>query len=297
MSGATGRFGCIEAGGTKFIVGLASAPGNIIETARFDTIGPDQTIGATISWLQAAIGRHGPIDAIGIASFGPLELDRQSANWGQITQTTKPGWSNSDFAARIERELGVPVGFDTDVNGAALAESRWGAAIGQRISVYVTIGTGIGGGAIVDGKPVFGLSHPEMGHIRPVRHPDDMAFAGCCPFHGDCLEGLASGPAIKARWGASLSELGADHPAHDIIAGYIAQMVVTLQSFMEPGRIILGGGVMGTPALLDRVRAQAKQKGAGYFRGDPEQIIVAPGLGDNAGLLGGLALAMDAQRG
>ncbi len=296
----SGRFGCIEAGGTKFIVGLANVPNvnvsdTIIETARFDTISPDQTIGATIQWLQEAINRHGPIDAIGIASFGPLELDRQSANWGQITKTTKPGWSNSDFAGRVARALGVPVGFDTDVNGAALAEARWGAAIGQRVSAYVTIGTGIGGGAIIDGKPLFGLSHPEMGHIRPIRHPDDLEFVGCCPFHGDCLEGLASGPAIKARWGASLSELEAGHPAHDIIAGYLAQMVVTLQSFMEPGRIILGGGVMATQGLLDRVRAEATKLGGGYFRGDPEQIVVAPGLGDNAGLLGGLALAMDAR--
>jgi fructokinase len=297
MSEASGLFGCVEAGGTKFVVGIISSSDAIIETARFDTISPAETIGATINWLKQAALRHGPIDAIGIASFGPVELDRNAANWGYITQTTKPGWSNSDFAARIARELGLPVGFDTDVNGAALAESRWGAAIGQRVSVYVTIGTGIGGGAIVDGKPLFGLSHPEMGHIRPIRHPDDLDFAGCCPFHGDCLEGLASGPAIKARWGASLSELGTDHPGHDIIAGYLAQMVLTLQSFMEPGRIILGGGVMATSGLLDRVRAQAKLRGAGYFRGDPEQIVVAPGLGDNAGLLGGLALAMDAQQG
>jgi fructokinase len=286
-------YGCIEAGGTKFVVGIVAAPDDIRETARFDTISPHETIGATIAWLKAAQNRHGALSAIGIASFGPLELDRKAANWGHITTTTKPGWSDSDFGARVLREMGLPVGFDTDVNGAALAESRWGAGQGQPACVYVTIGTGIGGGAIIDGKPLVGLSHPEMGHIRPQRHADDLGFAGVCPFHGDCLEGLASGPAIKARWGVSLSELAPDHPAHDIIAWYLAQMVVTLQSIMEPGRIILGGGVTATPGLLDRVRKTAGKLGQGYFRGIAEDIIVTPGLGDKAGLLGGLALAQD----
>lgn len=212
---------------------------------------------------------------------------------GYITSTTKSGWSNSDFGDRVERELGLPVGFDTDVNGAALAESRWGAGRGQPVSVYVTIGTGIGGGAVIDGKPLHGLSHSEMGHIRPPRHPDDLDFTGSCPFHGDCLEGLASGPAIKARWGMILSELAPDYPAHEIIAWYLAQMVVTLQSILEPGRVILGGGVMDTPQLLDRVRNSASDLGKGYFIGKPQEIIVPPGLGDKAGLLGGLALAQD----
>ena len=286
-------YGCIEAGGTKFVAGIVAAPDDVLETARFDTVSPAQTIGAAVAWLREAQARHGPLSAIGIASFGPLELDRAASNWGHITATTKPGWSNSDFGALIERALGLPVGFDTDVNGAALAEARWGAGQRQKISIYVTIGTGIGGGAIVDGKPLHGLSHPEMGHIRPPRHPDDIVFAGICPFHGDCLEGLASGPAIKARWGASLSELPADHPAHDIVAWYLAQMVVTLQAIMEPGRVILGGGVMATPGLIERVRATAAELGKGYFRGATDAVIVPPGLGDQAGLLGALALAQD----
>jgi fructokinase len=286
-------FGCIEAGGTKFVVGVVAAPDDIRETARFDTTTPDETISSVIAWLKEAQHRHGALSAVGIASFGPLELDRHAANWGHITATTKPGWSDSDFGGRVARELGLPVGFDTDVNGAALAESRWGAGRGQPGCVYVTIGTGIGGGAIIDGKPLQGLSHPEMGHIRPQRHPDDMSFAGICPFHGDCLEGLASGPAIKVRWGASLSELSADHLGHEVIAWYLAQMVVTLQSIMEPGRIILGGGVTGTPGLIERVKRQATELGKGYFRGNPDEIIVPPGLGDKAGLLGGLALALD----
>jgi fructokinase len=263
------------------------------ETARFDTSTPEETIAATIAWLRDAELRHGALSAIGIASFGPLELDRKAANWGYITATTKAGWSNSDFGARVARALGVPVGFDTDVNGAALAESRWGAGLGHPACVYITVGTGIGGGAIIDGKPLQGLSHPEMGHIRPRRHPDDLKFVGICPFHGDCLEGLASGPAIKARWGASLSELPAEHPAHDVIASYLAQLVVTLQSIMEPGRVILGGGVLATPHLLDRVRTQAKELGKGYFRAQADDIIVTPKLQEKAGLLGGLALAQD----
>lgn len=286
-------YGLVEAGGTKFVVGIAASPDDIRETARFDTISPDETIGAAVAWLKAAQSRNGALSSIGIASFGPVQLNRDAANWGYITSTTKAGWSISDFGGRVERELGLPVGFDTDVNGAALAESRWGAGRGQPVSVYVTVGTGIGGGAVIDGKPLHGLSHPEMGHIRPPRHPDDLDFTGSCPFHGDCLEGLASGPAIKARWGMTLSELAPDHPAHEIIAWYLAQMVVTMQSILEPGRIILGGGVMDTPGLLDRVRNSASYLGKGYFIGKPQEIIVPPGLGDKAGLLGGLALAQD----
>lgn len=286
-------YGCIEAGGTKFVVGIVAAPDDIRETARFDTTTPDETIGGVIEWLKLAQARHGTVSAIGIASFGPLELDRQAANWGFITATTKPYWSDCDFGGHVARELGLPVGFDTDVNGAALAEARWGAGRGLPACVYITIGTGIGGGAIVDGRPLKGLSHPEMGHIRPQRHPDDLGFAGICPFHGDCLEGLASGPAIKARWGASLSELPAVHPAHDIIAWYLAQLVVTLQSIMEPGRVILGGGVTGTAGLIARVRQKAAELGKGYFRGKPSEIIVPPDLGDKAGLLGAFALAQD----
>jgi fructokinase len=296
MTGSGALYGCIEAGGTKFVVGIASAPDRILETARFDTISPDETIGVAIAWLKGAALRHGALDAAGIASFGPLELDLNAEDWGYITATTKPGWSHSDFGGRVGRELGVPVGFDTDVNGAALAEARWGAGRDQAISVYVTVGTGIGGGAVVNGQILRGLSHPEMGHIRLARHPDDKDFAGVCPFHGDCLEGLASGPAIKARWGASLSELSADHPGHSIIAWYLAQFAVTLQAVMEPGRVIFGGGVMDTPDLLCRVREEAGGLSSGYFKGKATDIIVAPELGDRAGLLGGLALAMDAAK-
>jgi fructokinase len=294
MNEAAPLYGCVEAGGTKFMVGIATGPDDVREIIRIGTEMPDATIAATIDWLQQAAKKHGALASIGIASFGPAELDRTAANWGYITTTPKAGWSQTDFAARIQKALGVPVGFDTDVNGVALAESRWGASQGQRLSVYITVGTGIGGGVILNGVPLHGLSHPEMGHMRPQRHPDDLAFKGVCPFHGDCLEGLASGPAIKARWGASLSELPHDHPAHDVIAWYLAQLAINVQAMMEPGRIVLGGGVMATTGLIERVRAITTQLGANYFRGKANDIITAPGLGNRAGLLGGLALAMDA---
>jgi fructokinase len=294
MSMAKPLLGSIEAGGTKFVAAIATGPDNIIETVRIDTTTPDETLGATIEWLREAAKRHGNLAAVGIASFGPVELDRAAPNWGMITNTPKAGWANTCVAGRVRDALGVPVGFDTDVNGAALAESRWGAGRGHKVTVYVTIGTGIGGGVMVDGKLLHGISHPEMGHMRVARHPDDQRFAGICPKHGDCLEGLASGPAIIARWGASLSELASDHPAQAIVAYYLAQLVMNLQAMMEPSCIILGGGVTATPALLARIRTEAMRLGAGYFRGNALDVVVAPGLGDQAGLLGGLALAMDA---
>ena len=256
-------------------------------STRIETTTPEATIAAMVEWFRA----QGRLDAIGVASFGPLELDRSSPSWGHIGKTPKPYWSGADIAGPLQEALGCPVAIDTDVNGAALAEYHWGAGQGQRSMLYFTIGTGVGGGAVVDGQILHGLSHPEMGHMSLPRHPGDIEFAGICPFHGACLEGLASGPAIKARWGMSLSQLPADHPAHDIIAFYIAQTVVTMQAIFAPGRIIFGGGVMGTPGLIDRVRQQTVTLGGGYFRGDPNEIVVLPGLGDKAGLLGALVIA------
>lgn len=281
------HYGLVEAGGTKFVLGVATDKDTIIATTRIETTTPAETIGAMLDWFAG----QGPLAAIGVASFGPLILDHASPQWGHIGQTPKPHWSGADIAGPLQRAFGCPVAIDTDVNGAALAEYHWGAGQGQKSLVYFTIGTGIGGGAIVDGRIVQGQSHPEMGHFHVPRHPDDLDFAGHCPFHGACLEGLASGPAIIARWGASLSDLSADHPAHDIIAFYIAHAVVTMQAVLAPGRIIFGGGVMGTNTLIDRVRQKAVSLGGGYFAGDPSVVICLPGLGDKAGLLGALALA------
>jgi fructokinase len=280
-------YGLVEAGGTKFVLGVASGKDDICATTRIPTTTPAETIGAVCDWFRA----QGPLAAIGVASFGPLDLDPASPNWGHITATTKPHWSNCDIAEPLMAACDCPVFIDTDVNGAALAEYRWGAGQGQKSMLYFTVGTGIGGGAIVDGHVLHGLSHPEMGHIRLPRHPNDLGFTGVCPFHGDCLEGLASGPAIIARWGASLSDLPADHPGHDIIAWYLAQTVVTVQAIFEPGRIVFGGGVMATPGLISRVVMHAEALGSDYFKGVPRDIICLPALGDKAGLLGALALA------
>jgi len=297
MTAAPPLFGCIEAGGTKFVLGVARDPDTVLRTARIPTTTPDETLAAALEFFTAAQAEWGAVDALGIASFGPVDLDRSSPGWGRIVDTPKPGWSGTDLVGPFARALDCPVGFDTDVNGAILAESLWGAATGADIAVYVTVGTGIGGGALVEERPVHGSRHPEMGHILPRRHPDDRDFVGTCPFHGDCLEGLASGPAIAARWGASLSELGPDHPAHDIVAYYLAQLVVAQQALLSPRRIVLGGGVLGTPGLLDRVRDHAARMANGYFgTHDYATLIVAPGLGDRAGLLGALALAQRARR-
>ncbi len=279
-------YGLVEAGGTKFVLGVAASKDDIRATVRIPTTTPDETIGAMCAWFTA----QDKLAAIGVASFGPLGLDPALPSWGHITATTKPHWSNTDIAGPLKAAFKCPVVIDTDVNGAALAEYLWGAAQSQKTMLYFTVGTGIGGGAIVDGRILKGLSHPEMGHIRPPRHPADHGFAGVCPFHGDCLEGLASGPAIMARWGASLSELPGDHPAHEMIAWYLAQIIVTMQAIFEPGRIVLGGGVMATPHLIDRIMAQTITLGSAYFKSDPAHIISLPGLGHNAGLLGALAL-------
>lgn len=284
-----GKIALIEAGGTKFVVGVGDAARRIHATTRIETTVPDETLSAAVEWLEREGHRYA---AVGIASFGPLDLDPASPNWGHITRTTKADWSHTDIAGPFVRALACPAAIDTDVNGAALAEWMWGAGAGQPSSLYLTVGTGIGGGAVVGGRLIHGLSHPEMGHIRVARHSDDRDFPGACPFHGDCLEGLASGPAIAARWGASLSDLPSDHPAHDMIAWYLAQAVATFQAILEPGRIILGGGVLGTPGLIDRIRAQARDASGGYFFGDPEEIITPPALGEQAGLLGALAVAL-----
>ena len=287
--------GLIEAGGTKFVLGIADASGKIGERMRLPTTTPDETLGAAIAWFASrAVKPH----ALGIAAFGPLDLDPASPTYGCLRATTKPHWSGAAIARPFAAALGIPVALDTDVNGAALAEARWGAGskthggVGHASLLYLTIGTGVGGGFVSRGELLRGVSHPEMGHILVPRHADDGDFGGVCPFHRDCLEGMASGPAIEARWGQSLSELPADHPAHARIAWYLGRAMVTYQAIMEPARIVLGGGVMNTPGLLERVREVAVQAGGGYFVGDPHSVIITPALGADAGLLGALALVL-----
>lgn len=288
-------YGCIEAGGTKFVLGVLSTPADTGPTLRVPTTTPADTIQACLAFFA----EHAPASGyagIGIGSFGPIELDRLSPRWGHITETPKPGWRNTDVVAPFAGAFHCPVGFDTDVNAAVLAEYLWGAAIGADVATYVTVGTGIGGGVLVDGKPLHGARHPEMGHFRPARHPRD-SYVGGCPYHGACLEGLANGPSVIARWGASLSDLPQDHEGHEIIAFYLAQAVVAQQALLSPRRIVLGGGVMQTPGLIGRVREAAARLGNGYFGPATEydSLIVEPALGTRSGLLGALALAMAAR--
>ena len=285
-------YGLVEAGGTKFVLGVARGPDEVIATTRIPTTTPTATIAAMCDWLAD----HGPLAAIGVGTFGPVEVDRSAPHWGRIRTTPKAGWSGTDLVGPLVERLGCPVGLDTDVTAAALAEYRWGAGQGQPSVIYFTVGTGVGGGGVIAGQPLSGMSHPEMGHIRLPLHPADAEFAGICPFHGGCLEGLASGPAIKARYGVSLSELPTDHLGHEIVAWYLAHAVIAVQAMFEPGRIVLGGGVMGTPGLIERVQDQADLLGNGYFRGKAAEIVVLPGLGERSGLMGALALAQAAIR-
>lgn len=279
------------------MLGVARDHRAMVATARVTTTTPSETMAAVLDFFHRVAADHGDVAAFGIAAFGPIDVDRGSPGWGRIARTPKPGWTGADLTGPLGAAFGVPIGLDTDVNGALLAESRWGAARGVDVASYVTVGTGIGGGAMVEGRLVHGSRHPEMGHLLVRRHPADQAFAGVCPFHGDCLEGLASGPAIEARWGTNLSALPDDHPAHDMIAFYLAQLVVAQQALLSPCRIIFGGGVLAREALLPRIGAQAAALGGGYY-GTPDYaaLVVAPALGDRAGLLGGLALAQDTAR-
>ena len=294
-------FGAVEAGGTKFVCAIGDERGEILALERFPTTHPVATLAAAHAFLRNQ-GRPGSLAAIGVASFGPVELNRSSTRYGFIGHTPKAGWSGTDIAGSFAREFQVPVGFDTDVNAAALAEQRWGAGRDAHNLVYLTIGTGIGGGVIVDGAPIHGLMHPEIGHIYPRRHPLDQSFAGVCPFHGDCLEGVASGPAILARTGATLDLLDESHPQWPIEADYLGQLCAQLVVTVSPQRIIMGGGVMSQVRLLPLIHPRLQHWLNGYIDRreiltDIDRYVVAPELGDNAGVRGALALAMDAVRG
>lgn len=279
----------VEIGGTKTVVLLAQGR-EIVDLARMPTTTPTATLAAAADWLAARSG----FAAIGIGSFGPVGLNPARADYGHVTVTPKPGWANTPVVAAFER-FGVPIAFDTDVAGAALAEGRWGAARGCATHVYLTIGTGIGAGVVVDGRPVHGLIHPEAGHIRVRRVAGDV-FAGTCPFHGDCIEGLAAGPAIAARAGAPADTLAADHPVWDAVAADLAELMMTLILTVSPERIVIGGGVgCGQPHLIPRIRERTAEILAGYLpsltRTALDALIVPPALGDEAGPLGAVSLA------
>jgi fructokinase len=286
-------YGGLEAGGTKFVCAVGSGPDGIRAEVQFPTTTPEETIDRTLDFFQEWRGR---LAAVGIASFGPVDPNPLSRTYGYITTTPKPGWANTDLAGAIRHALDLPVGFDTDVNGAALGEHRWGAAQGLDTFLYLTIGTGIGGGGMVGGKLMHGLVHPEMGHIRLPRDWERDPFPGICPFHGDCLEGLACGPALQARWGQPAETLPPDHPAWRLEAHYLALAVVNLICTLSPQRIILGGGVMKERHLLPLIRAGVQELLNGYVRAPEildqiDHYIVPPALGGRAGVLGAIALA------
>jgi fructokinase len=291
-------FGGIEAGGTKFVCAVGTGPDDLRAETRFPTTTPEETIGRAIAFLEEQAGEEA-LAAIGIASFGPVDPNPDSPTFGYITTTPKPGWADTDFAGRVRRALGVPVGFDTDVNGAAWGEHRWGAAQGLDTFIYLTVGTGIGGGGLVNGQPMHGLIHPEMGHVRLPRHPDD-GFPGVCPYHGDCLEGMATGPALEERWGQRAETLPADHPAWEIEAHYLAFGLVNFICTLSPQRILIGGGVMDQSHLFPMIRHKVQTLLNGYVQ-SPEileridEYILPPALGGQAGVLGAIALAQEAQ--
>ena len=264
---------------------------------------PTVTLDALSAQLDTWVSEGHQFAAIGIGSFGPVGLDRRRADFGYVTTTPKPGWANVDVRGHFADRFDVPIGFDNDVNGAALAEVRWGAAQGCAVAIYLTIGTGIGGGVVVDGRPVHGLVHPEHGHLRVRRRADDD-FPGVCPYHGDCIEGLASGPAIAARAGGRAPTLPPEHPVWADVAGELGELMAALVLALSPQRIVVGGGVgYGQRWLLPRVREATLAALAGYVAAVDaaaiESLIVPAGLGDDAGPLGSVAIGLDAleQRG
>jgi fructokinase len=299
MSVAAPLLAGVELGGTKCICLIGTAHDDIREQVSIPTgSDSDVALGRIEETLRGWQRRHGKIAALGIASFGPVDLQRRSATYGFITTTPKPGWRNTNVGPRLAQALGVPVGFDTDTDGAALAEGRWGAARGLTDFDYVTVGTGIGVGVIVAGRPVGGISHPELGHIRVARAPGDR-WPGACIFHGDCLEGLATGPSIAERTGRRGEELGADDPVWELVVHALAQLLHTLVLATAPQRILLGGGVMQTRPYLFAPLRRELQRNLNHYIQAPEleagidDYVRPPELGQMAGPLGALALAQD----
>jgi fructokinase len=300
MSPAAKLLAGVELGGTKCVCILGTGPDDVRAVERLPTGEREETLRQIEAVLDRWRAQHGPARALGIASFGPVDLRTDSPTYGFVTSTSKAGWRNTDVAMRLARRMGGPMGFDTDVNGAALAEGRWGSAVGLDNFAYVTVGTGIGAGLIVRGKSIFGMNHTELGHIRVVRKAGDK-FPGVCPYHGDCIEGLASGPAIEARAGMPASQLPPDHPAWDFVAHGLAQLMHNMVLTTAPSRIFLGGGVPSAQThLFERIQQELKRSLNRYVEA-PEleqsiaNYIVAPGLGTMAGPLGALALAADAE--
>jgi len=292
----TPLFGGIEGGGTKFICAVGTGPDDIRAETRFPTTSPDETLRQAVGFFKEQIQHLGPLASIGVASFGPLDPRPGSPSFGHILPTPKPGWTNADIVGTIRAEIDIPIAFDTDVNGAALGEWRWGATQGLDTFIYLTVGTGIGGGVFAGGHLLHGLLHPEMGHI-PIPHDlKKDPFEGVCPFHHDCFEGLASGVAIEKRWGQRGGTLPEDHPAWGLEAEYIALALANYVYTISPERIVIGGGVGQLTHLLPRVQKKTRKIINGYVQSasildNIETYIVPPGLGNRAGVVGAIALA------
>ena len=287
-------YGSLEAGGTKMVCAIGDEQGNILERVSIPTLAPETTMPAILDFFK-----NKNISALGIGCFGPVDLDMKSPTYGYITTTPKLAWRNYDIVGVCKKELGIPVGFDTDVNGSALGEATWGCTKDLDNSIYITVGTGIGVGVIIDRKPYHGMLHPEGGHIFLARHPQDPMERGVCPYHELCLEGLASGPSIQARWGKPGVELADRKEVWELEAYYLAQAICSYIMILSPERIIVGGGVAHQEQMMPLIRKEVLRQMGGYIAAkgmqDLDNYIVLPSLNDNQGILGALKLAMDAE--
>jgi fructokinase len=287
-------YGGVETGGTKVACLLGYGPDRIVAETRFATGSPEQTVSQIAEFFAAHERPH----AVGVGAFGPIGIDPGAAAWGVLGNTPKPGWPGAALGPELVRRTGLRIRMDTDVNAAAIGEQRWGAGAGCSDVAYVTVGTGIGAGFVVNGRPLHGLAHPEAGHMLIPHDNERDPFPGMCAFHGDCWEGLASGSAMTARWGVPGAELDDSHPGWELEVEYLAAGIANLITVLSPQRLIVGGGVMAHSGLLDRVRVRVVALLAGYLGTDllGERIteyLVAPGLGDRAGVLGALALVVE----
>lgn len=288
------RIGALEAGGTKMVCAIGDENGNIIEQESFPTLSPEETMPVLVEWFKVR-----DIDALGIGCFGPVDLNKRSATYGYITTTPKPGWANTDVAGAFSC-LNVPIGFDLDVNASAIGEYTWGIGKGLSSIVYVTIGTGVGAGVIIDDRLIHGMIHAEAGHILLTRHPSDLAYKGRCPFHRNCIEGLCAGPAVAERWGKPGKELADDMRVWELEAYYLGQMCVDFALAYSPQRIILGGGIMHQTQLLPLIRKEFKEQLGGYLKSaeidDLDSYIVVQSMDDKQGIMGAVKLGLDAMK-
>lgn len=285
------KIGALEAGGTKMVCAIGNEMGEIFERISIPTETPEITMPKIIEYFKDR-----EIEALGIGCFGPIDLNRRSDRYGYITTTPKLAWSNYNIVGILKEALKVPVGFDTDVNASALGEATWGITKGLENSMYITIGTGIGTGIITNGKMLHGMLHPEGGHLLLSKHPND-SFKGVCPYHNTCLEGLASGPAIEARWGKKGDELSTHKEVWELEAYYIAQALVNYIMIISPERIVLGGGVMHQEHIIHLIRKEVRHLMSGYIKTKEleniENYIVLPSLNDNQGIMGALKLGIN----